>query len=89
MKTGRMLEEWRKSALVLIFWNREDVQSCNCYKRYKADKSHNEAGGRNNESQIQDSGYDFMPRKGTTEVIFAPRILMNVEGQKELQRVRK
>ncbi|XP_061621461.1 uncharacterized protein LOC133474126 [Phyllopteryx taeniolatus] len=88
----KMPEEWRKSVLVPIFKNKGDVQSCGNYRGIKL-MSHTmklwervvEARLRT-EVSICEQQYGFMPRKSTTDALFALRMLMEKyrEGQKEL-----
>ncbi|KAJ8348946.1 hypothetical protein SKAU_G00275380 [Synaphobranchus kaupii] len=87
-----MPEDWRRSVLVPIFKNKGDVQSCSNYRGIKL-ISHSmklwervvEARLRE-EVMISEQQYGFMPRKSTTDALFALRMLMEKyrEGQKEL-----
>ncbi|KAK3524916.1 hypothetical protein QTP86_011472 [Hemibagrus guttatus] len=91
LESERMPEEWR-SVLVPIFKNKGDVQSCSNYRGIKL-MSHTmdlwervvEARLRN-VVEICEQQYGFMPRKSTTDAIFALRILMEKyrDGQREL-----
>ncbi|KAK3557977.1 hypothetical protein QTP86_005634 [Hemibagrus guttatus] len=92
LESERMPEEWRRSVLVPIFKNKGDVQSCSNYRGIKL-MSHTmklwervvEARLRN-VVEICEQQYGFMPRKSTTDAIFALRILMEKyrDGQREL-----
>ena len=87
-----MPDEWRWSVLVPIFKNKGDVQSCSNYRGIKF-ISHTmklwervvEARLRH-EVTINEQQYGFMPRKTTTDAMFALRVLMEKyrERQKEL-----
>ncbi|KAF7647582.1 hypothetical protein LDENG_00169870 [Lucifuga dentata] len=87
-----MPEEWRRSVLVPIFKNKGDVQSCGNYRGIKL-MSHTmklwervvEARLRA-EVSISEQQYGFMPRKSTTDAVFALRMLIEKyrEGQREL-----
>ncbi|KAI5100663.1 Kv channel-interacting protein 1 [Silurus meridionalis] len=83
LKGERMPEEWRRSLLVPIFKNKiRDVQPCSKYRGIKL-ISHNmklwkrvvEARLRE-EVTICEQQYGFIPRKSTTDSIFALRMLM-------------
>uniref|UniRef100_A0AAR2JL50 ribonuclease H n=1 Tax=Pygocentrus nattereri TaxID=42514 RepID=A0AAR2JL50_PYGNA len=92
LESERMPDEWRSSVLVPIFKNHCDVQSCSNYRGIKL-MSHTmkvwervvEARLRR-EVQISEQQFGFMPRKSTTDAIFALRVLVEKyrEGQKEL-----
>uniref|UniRef100_A0A3B4CLA2 ribonuclease H n=1 Tax=Pygocentrus nattereri TaxID=42514 RepID=A0A3B4CLA2_PYGNA len=92
LESERMPDEWRSSVLVPIFRNKGDVQSCSNYRGIKL-MSHTmkvwervvEARLRR-EVQISEQQFGFMPRKSTTDEIFALRVLVEKyrEGQKEL-----
>ncbi|XP_051780043.1 uncharacterized protein LOC127526921 [Erpetoichthys calabaricus] len=92
LESERMPEEWRRSVLVPIFKNKEDVQDCSNYRGIKL-MSHSmklwervvEAKLRS-EVMISEQQYGFMPRKSTTDAMFALRMLMEKfrEGQKWL-----
>ncbi|XP_061649478.1 band 4.1-like protein 5 isoform X3 [Phyllopteryx taeniolatus] len=88
----KMPEEWRKSVLVTIFKNNGDVQSCGNYRGIKL-MSHTmklwervvEARLRT-EVSICEQQYGYMPRKSTTDALFALKMWLEKyrEGQKEL-----
>ena len=80
-----MPEEWRRSVLVPIFKNKGDVQSCSNYRGMKLWERVVEARLRC-EITISEQQYGFMPRKSTTDAMFALRVLMEKyrEKQKEL-----
>ena len=86
-------DEWRKSELVLIFKNNCNVQDCKNYKEIKL-SSHSlklceSVMGRRlrREVEICEQQCGFMPKKISTDAIFALRILMEKfrEGQRELR----
>ncbi|KAK3531040.1 hypothetical protein QTP70_007883 [Hemibagrus guttatus] len=93
LESEKMPEEWRRSVLVPIFKNKGDVQSCSNYRGIKL-MSHTmklwervvEAGFKRKVVEICEQQYCFMPRKSTTDAIFALRILMEKyrDGQREL-----
>ena len=88
----KMPEEWRRSVLVPIFKNKGDVQSCGNYRGIKL-MSHTMKlwervveGRLRAEVSICEQQYGFMPKKSTTDAVFALRMLIEKyrEGQKEL-----
>ncbi|MBN3293374.1 LORF2 protein, partial [Polypterus senegalus] len=91
-ESERILEEWRRSVLVPIFKNKGDVQSCSNYRGNKLMSHSMKLWEREVEAKlrseviISEQQYGFMPRKSTTEAMFALRVLMEKfrEGQKEL-----
>ncbi|KAK3571418.1 hypothetical protein QTP86_012056 [Hemibagrus guttatus] len=92
LESERMPEEWRRSVLVLIFKNKGDVQSCSNYRGIKLMSHTMKLWERAVEArltkvvEICEQQYGFMPRKSTTDAIFALRILMERyrDGQREL-----
>ncbi|KAK3525653.1 hypothetical protein QTP70_002564 [Hemibagrus guttatus] len=92
LESERMPEEWRRSVLVPIFKNKGDVQSCSNYRGIKLMSHTMKLWERVVEAsfrklvEICEQQYGFMPRKSTTDAIFALRILMEKyrDGQKEL-----
>ncbi|KAK3546668.1 hypothetical protein QTP70_031404, partial [Hemibagrus guttatus] len=88
----RMPEEWRRSVLVPIFKNKGDVQSCSNYRGIKLMSHTMKLWERVVEARLRkvveicEQQYSFMPRKSTTDAIFALRILMEKyrDGQMEL-----
>ena len=88
----RMPEEWRRSVLVPIFKNKGDVQTCSNYRGIKLISHTMKLWERVVEARLREEvticeqQYGFMPRKSTTDAIFALRMLMEKyrEGQKEL-----
>ncbi|KAK3528935.1 hypothetical protein QTP70_012846 [Hemibagrus guttatus] len=88
----RMPEEWRRSVLVPIFKNKGDVQSCSNYRGIKLMSHTMKVWERVVEARLRkvveicEQQYGFMPRKSTTDAIFALRILMEKywDGQREL-----
>ncbi|KAK3566670.1 hypothetical protein QTP86_002847 [Hemibagrus guttatus] len=92
LKSERMPEEWRRSVLVPIFKNKGDVQSCSNYRGIKLMSHTMKLWERVVEARLRkvveicEQQYGFMPRKSTTDAIFALRILMEKyrDGQREL-----
>ena len=92
LKGEKMPDEWRKSILIPVFKKKGDAQNCSNYRGIKL-MSHSmkiwervvEARLRQ-KVQICEQQYGFMPRKSTTDAIFALRLLIEKyrEGQKEL-----
>ena len=87
----QMPEEWRRSVLIPIYKNKGDAQCCGNYKGIKL-MSHTKVWERIIEArlrvrvEISKQQYGFMPGKGTTDVMFVLRMLMEKykEGQREL-----
>ncbi|KAK3540053.1 hypothetical protein QTP70_023811 [Hemibagrus guttatus] len=83
--------EWR-SVFVPIFKNKGDVQSCSNYRGIKLMSHTMKLWERVVEARLRkvveicEQQYGFMPRKSTTDAIFALRILMEKyrDGQREL-----
>ncbi|KAK3555297.1 hypothetical protein QTP86_014982 [Hemibagrus guttatus] len=92
LKSERMPEEWRRSVLVPIFKNKGDVQSCSNYRGIKLMSHTMKLWERVVEARLRkvvdicEQQYGFVPRKSTTDAIFALRILMEKyrDGQREL-----
>ncbi|KAK3524132.1 hypothetical protein QTP70_018031, partial [Hemibagrus guttatus] len=92
LESERMPEEWRRSVLVPIFKNKGDVQSCSNYRGIKLMSQTMKLWERVVEARLRkvveicEQQYGFMPRKSTTDAIFALRILMEKyrDGQREL-----
>ncbi|KAK3561567.1 hypothetical protein QTP86_010220 [Hemibagrus guttatus] len=92
LESERMPEEWRRSVLVPIFKNKGDVQSCSNYRGIKLMSHTMKLWERVVEARLRkvveicEQQCGFMPRKSTTDAIFALRILMEKyrDGQKEL-----
>ncbi|KAK3560072.1 hypothetical protein QTP86_033795 [Hemibagrus guttatus] len=92
LESERMPEEWRRSVLVPIFKNKGDVQSCSNYRGIKLMSHTLKLWERVVEARLRkvveicEQQYGFMPRKSTTDAIFALRILMEKyrDGQREL-----
>ncbi|KAK3547070.1 hypothetical protein QTP86_009563 [Hemibagrus guttatus] len=92
LESERTPEEWRRSVLVPIFKNKGDVQSCSNYRGIKLMSHTMKLWERVVEARLRkvveicEQQYGFMPRKSTTDAIFALRILMEKyrDGQKEL-----
>ncbi|KAK3555243.1 hypothetical protein QTP86_010532 [Hemibagrus guttatus] len=87
-----MPEEWRRSVLVPFLKNKGDVQSCSNYRGIKLMRYTMKLWERVVEARLRkvvevcEQQYGFMPRKSTTDAIFALRILMEKyrDGQREL-----
>ncbi|KAK3541097.1 hypothetical protein QTP86_013352 [Hemibagrus guttatus] len=92
LESERMPEEWRRSVLVPIFKNKGDVQSCSNYSGITLMSHTMKLWERVVEARLRkvveicEQQYGFMPRKSTTDAIFALRILMEKyrDGQREL-----
>ncbi|KAK3514502.1 hypothetical protein QTP70_018662, partial [Hemibagrus guttatus] len=92
LESERMPEEWRRSVLVPIFKNKVDMQSCSNYRGIKLMSHTMKLWERVVEARLRkvveicEQQYGFMPRKSTTDAIFALRILMEKyrDGQREL-----
>ncbi|KAK3534319.1 hypothetical protein QTP86_014230, partial [Hemibagrus guttatus] len=92
LESERMPEEWRRSVLVPIFKNKGDVQRCSNYRGIKLMSHTMKLWERVVEARLRkvveicEQQYGFMPRKSTTDAIFALRILMEKyrDGQREL-----
>ncbi|KAK3551724.1 hypothetical protein QTP70_023244 [Hemibagrus guttatus] len=92
LESERMPEEWRRSVLVPIFKNKGVVQSCSNYRGIKLMSHTMKVWERVVEARLRkvveicEQQYGFMPRKSTTDAIFALRILMAKyrDGQREL-----
>ena len=88
----RMPEEWRRSVLIPIYKNKGDAQCCGNYRGIKLMSHTMKVWERIIEAKLRDrveiskQQYGFMPGKGTTDVIFALKMLMEKyrEGQREL-----
>ncbi|KAK3538125.1 hypothetical protein QTP70_030292 [Hemibagrus guttatus] len=93
LESERMPEEWRRSVLVPIFKNKGDVQSCSNYRGIKLMSHAMKLWERVVEARLRkvveicEQQYGFIPRKSTTDAIFALRILMEKyrDGQRELR----
>ena len=88
-----MPEEWRRSMLIPIYKNKGNTQ---CYRNYREIKliSHTmKVWERIFEARLRDrieiskQQYGFMPGKGTTNAMFALKMLMEKyrEGQRKLR----
>ncbi|KAK3515275.1 hypothetical protein QTP70_013499 [Hemibagrus guttatus] len=92
LESERMPEEWRRSMLVPIFKNKGDVQNCSNYRGIKLMSHTMKLWEKVVEARLRkvveicEQQYGFMPRKSTTDAIFALRILMEKyrDGQREL-----
>ena len=92
LEDERMPDEWRRNVLVPIFKNKGNVQSCSNYRGIKLISHTTKLWERvvearlRREVTISEQQYGFMPRKSTTDVMLALRVLMEKyrEGQKEL-----
>ena len=87
-----MPEEWRRSVLIPIYKNKGDAQCCGNYRGIKLMSHTKKVWERIIETRLRDrveiskQQYGFMIGKGTTDAMFALRMLMEKykEGQKEL-----
>ena len=85
-----MPEEWRRSVLIPIYKNKGDTQCCGNYRGIKLMSHTMKIWERIIEARLRDrvetgkQQYGFMPGKGTTDAIFALRMLMEKyrEGQR-------
>ena len=88
----RMPEEWRRSVLISIYKKKGDAQCCGNYTGIKLMSHTMKIWERIIETRLRDrveiskQQYGFMPGKGTTDAMFALRMLMEKyrEGQREL-----
>ena len=88
----RMPEEWRRRVLIPIYKNKRDTQCYGNYRGIKLISQTMKAWERiiearlRNIVEISKQQYKFMPGKGTTDAMFALRMLMEKyrEGQREL-----
>jgi hypothetical protein len=86
----KMPEEWRRSILVPISKNNGDVQSCGNYRGIKLMSHTMKLWERVVESRLRaevnicEQQYGFMPKKSTTDAVFALRML--IEKYRECQR---
>ena len=88
----RMPEEWRRSVLITIYKKKADAQCCGNYRGIKLMSHTMKVWERIIETSLRDrveiskQQYGFMPGKGTTDAMFALRMLMEMyrEGQREL-----
>ena len=78
----RIPEEWRRSVLIPIYKNKGDAQCCGNYREIKLMNHTMKVWERIIEARLRDrveiskQQYGFMPGKGTTDAMFALRILM-------------
>ena len=87
-----MPEEWRRNVLIPIYKNKGDTQCCGSYRSIKLMSHTIKICERIIEARLWDiveigkQEYEFMPEKGTTDPMFALRMLMEKyrEGQREL-----
>ncbi|KAK3552669.1 hypothetical protein QTP86_019443, partial [Hemibagrus guttatus] len=92
LESEKMPEEERRSVLVPIFNNKGDVQSCSNYRGIKLMSHTMKVWERVVEARLRkvveicEQQNGFMPRKSTTDAIFALRILMEKyrDGQRKL-----
>ena len=88
----RMPKEWRRSVLIQINKNKGDAQWCGNYREIKLMSHTMKVWERIIEARLRDrveiskQQYRYMPGKGTTNAMFALRMLMEKykEGQREL-----
>ena len=87
-----MPEEWRRSVLIPIYKNKGNTQCCGNYREIKLMSHTMKVWERIIETRLRDrveiskQQYGFMPGKGTTDAMFALRMLMEKyrEGPREL-----
>ena len=87
-----MPEEWRRSVLIPIYKNKGDAQCCGNYRGIKLMSHTMKIWERIIKARLRDSveiskqQYGFIPGKGTTNAMFALRMLIEKyrEGQREL-----
>ena len=87
-----MPEEWKRSKLIPIYKNKGDAQCCGSYRGINLMSHTMKIWDRIIEARLRDrveiseQQYGFMPEKGTTDAMFALRMLMEKyrEGQKQL-----
>ena len=87
-----MPKEWRRSVLIPIYKNKGEAQYCRSYRGITLMSHTMKIGERIIEARLRDrveiskQRYGVMPGKGTTDAMFALRMLMEKyrEGQKEL-----
>ena len=78
----QMPEEWRRSVLITIYKNKGDAQCCGNYRGIKLMSHTMKVWERIIETRLRDrveiskQQYGFMPGKGTTDAMFALRMLM-------------
>ena len=88
----RMPEEWRRILLIPIYKNKGDAQCCGNYREIKLISDTMKVRERiikarlRNRVEISKQQYGFMSGKGTTDAMFALRMLMEKyrEGQRDL-----
>ena len=88
----RMPEEWRRSVLIPIYKNKGDAQCCGNYRGIKLMSHTMKVWERIIEARLRDrveiskQQDGFMPGKGTTNAMFALRLLVEKyrEGQRQL-----
>ena len=88
----RMREKWRRSVLIPIYKNKGNAQCCRNYGGIKLMSHSMKVWERIIEARLRDrveiskQQYGFMPGKGTTDAMFALRMLLKKyrEGQREL-----
>ena len=85
-------EEWRRSVLIPIYKNKGDAQCCGNYRGIKLMSHTMKIWERIIKARLRDcveiskQQYGFIPEKGTTNAMFALRMLIEKyrEGQREL-----
>ena len=88
----RISEEWRRNVLIPIYKNKGDAQCCGNYRGIKLRSHTMKVWKRIIEARLRDrveiskQQYGFMPGKGTTDAMFALKMLMKKyrEGQRKL-----
>ena len=91
LRSNKMPEEWRRSIVVLIFMNKEDIQSCYNYRGIKLMSHMTKLWVRVIEHRLRRlmcitmNQFGFMPGRSTIEAIFLLRQVM--ERHRELKKV--
>ena len=88
----RMPEEWKRSVLIPIYKNKGDAHCCENYREINLMSHTTKVWEKIIDARLGDrvkiskQQYGFMPGKGTTDAMFALRMLMEKyrEGQREL-----
>ena len=92
LETDKVHEGWRKSVIVSIFKNKNDIQNFSNYRVIKLMSHSMELWERVIEARLRDvvpscaQQFGFMPKKSTVNAIFALRVLVEKyrEERKEL-----
>ena len=92
METEHMPDEWRASTLIPVFKNKGDIQDCGNYRGIKLTSHTLKMWERivdqrlRSAVEISEQQFGFMPKRSTTDAIFALRQLVEKyrEGQEDL-----